>query len=141
MRRSRLFFRIINNLRGIGHELLSFLFRYTHKNLSTRDPVSVSTFFQSVVFATSGFRFLSHSLPDYALLRTATIEKTVTWDGFSIGCAGERNRTPIHCLEGSCFTTKLHPQGVRSFVNHRNIAYLYGYSNHKIRYFFHVGKK
>jgi hypothetical protein len=27
---------------GIGHELLSFLFRYAHKNLSTLDPASPS---------------------------------------------------------------------------------------------------
>ena len=30
--------------------------------------------------------------------------------GFSYTCAGEKNRTPDHCLEGSCFTTKLHPR-------------------------------
>lgn len=30
-------------------------------------------------------------------------------DGFSVGSAGERNRTPDLCLEGRCFTTKLHP--------------------------------
>ncbi len=25
-------------------------------------------------------------------------------------CAGEKNRTPDYCLEGSRFTTKLHPR-------------------------------
>lgn len=37
-------------------------------------------------------------------------KKTVLRDGFSVGCAGERNRTPDLCLEGRCFTTKLHPR-------------------------------
>lgn len=27
-------------------------------------------------------------------------------------CAGERNRTPDYCLEGSRFTTKPHPQKI-----------------------------
>ena len=27
-----------------------------------------------------------------------------------IPCAGEKNRTPDYCLEGSRFTTKLHPR-------------------------------
>ena len=35
--------------------------------------------------------------------------KTIPKDGFSVGSAGERNRTPDYCLEGSRFTTKLHP--------------------------------
>ncbi len=32
-------------------------------------------------------------------------------------CAGEKNRTPDRCLEGSCFTTKLHPRMVSCMMH------------------------
>jgi hypothetical protein len=32
----------------IGHELLSFLFHFVHKNLSTRDPASAVSIFQKI---------------------------------------------------------------------------------------------
>ncbi len=39
----------------------------------------------------------------------------------ALNCAGEKNRTPDYCLEGSRFTTKLHPQARKN----RKLAYIF----------------
>ncbi len=51
-------------------------------------------------------------------LRTAATEKPPLRAAFHVGCAGEKNRTPNYCLEGSRFTTKLRPQVKHPAVQH-----------------------
>ncbi len=57
-----------------------------------------------------GLRFFTKGVPHLSSLRTATTEKPSFRTTFLVGCAGEKNRTPIYWLEASHFTTKLRPQ-------------------------------
>jgi len=57
----------------------------------------------------------SRNMPPACFFTPHSTNKIAAPDGAAIllNCAGERNRTPDYCLEGSRFTTKLHPRSER----------------------------
>jgi hypothetical protein len=68
--------------------------------------------------AQSGFDSSRKCVKALPSLRTAATEKPPLRAAFHVGCAGEKNRTPNYCLEGSRFTTKLRPQMKNNTVLH-----------------------
>ncbi len=89
-------------VRRIGHESLSIFVRFAPNLLSVLDPDSTLSFFATLRN--------SHESPSFDSSPLATYGNDPK--AYALGsaiCAGEKNRTPDYCLEGSRFTTKPHP--------------------------------
>ena len=89
----------------IGHELLRFLFRFTHKNLSTRDPASAASHARHAC----DLRFSTRA-KQFARSSPQSIQNKPAQGWFILFDAGWENRTPAQSLENSYSTVKLIPR-------------------------------